>query len=566
MDLFRNLKLAHRFAILLGLFTFGFIAYGVWSFKTLNKIKVNGPIYHRIVQGKDLIADILPPPEYIIESYLVALQLTQDDGNVEQEHLIKRLHKLKVEYDQRHVFWLGDELESDMAEALLKQSYPQASKFYQIAFNEYIPAVKSADKQAAMQALSKMKVAYELHRKAIDKVVELASKRNAADEIAATELIQFDSTLLLVILILSLGLSLAVATVILRGLHLCLGGEPEYAVKIAHAIADCDLMINIEIRPGDETSLLAAMKSMQASLASTIGNVNKSVLKLENAAARLTQTAGLSGNVNLEQQGVSHSMAATVEEMSATVVQITATMEELSASSTQIADNSTSVVDIANHTLKNSQKGSESMEQLLARMGDIRVGNQDSLKEIVELGTKSKEISKVMGIINSIADQTKLIAFNAALEAASAGESGRRFGVVAAEIRRLADSVTDSTNEIEVIIQEIQGYISRLVVTSEKGSDTISIGMEASVDTARNLGDLVDAAGETSSAAQQISLSTQQQKAASKQVVAALREIVTASAHAAQSIRSISEIGNEMNEMSKELSGQVKQFKLVTTD
>ncbi len=350
-----------------------------------------------------------------------------------------------------------------------------------------------------------------------------------------------------------------------RILRRILGGEPEYAVKIAHAIADYNLNINIKTRPGDEASLLAAMKTMQASLALIIGNVNDSVYKLERAAAKLTDTTGLVGENSAYRESMSHSMTAVVEDMSATVVEITSTMEELSASSTQIADHSTSVVEIANQTLDNSKKGFDSMQQLLTKMADIRSGNQNSLKEIVELGAKSKEISKVMEIINAIADQTKLIAFNAALEAAGAGESGRRFGVVAAEIRRLADSVTDSTNEIEHKIQEIQGAISRLVITSEKGTGTIDAGMAASADTAHYLDDLVDAASQTSSAAQQISLSTQQQKTAGSQVVAALREIVTASAHTAQSIRSITEIGNEMNEMSHQLSELVHQFKLADT-
>jgi methyl-accepting chemotaxis protein len=195
-------------------------------------------------------------------------------------------------------------------------------------------------------------------------------------------------------------------------------------------------------------------------------------------------------------------------------------------------------------------------------MGDIRADNQHSLQEIVELGAKSKEISKVMEIINTIADQTKLIAFNAALEASSAGEAGKRFSVVASEIRRLADSVTDSTSEIETKIQEIQDSISRLVITSEKGGSIITSGMEASTSTARSLDDLVNAASHTSSAAQQISLSTQQQKTASNQVVVALREIVTASSHAAQSIGRISQISHEMTVMSAELGNTVQQFKL----
>ncbi len=202
------------------------------------------------------------------------------------------------------------------------------------------------------------------------------------------------------------------------------------------------------------------------------------------------------------------------------------------------------------------------MQTVLGRMNDIRADNQHSLREIVELGAKSKQIGKVMEIINAVADQTRLIAFNAALEAASAGEAGKRFSVVAGEIRRLADSVTDSTSEIETKIGEIQDSISRLVITSEKGAGGIGAGMSASALTAERLNDIVTAASQTSSAAQQISLSTQQQKTASNQVVVALREIVSASSHTAHSISRISLVSREMSELSAHLDELVRQFNL----
>ncbi|MEO5343927.1 MAG: methyl-accepting chemotaxis protein, partial [Gammaproteobacteria bacterium SHHR-1] len=174
----------------------------------------------------------------------------------------------------------------------------------------------------------------------------------------------------------------------------------------------------------------------------------------------------------------------------------------------------------------------------------------------------SKEISKVMEIINTVADQTKLIAFNAALEASSAGEAGRRFGVVAAEIRRLADNVTQSTGEIETKVNEIQDSIGRLVVTSEKGAKGIEEGMQASGRTAERLNGLVEDASQSADSAQQISLSTQQQKTASKQVVTALREIVSASSNTAEAIRRISTISREMATLSSSLKQEVEVFTL----
>ena len=269
--------------------------------------------------------------------------------------------------------------------------------------------------------------------------------------------------------------------------------------------------------------------------------------------------------VNLAAQKIAaavENQAASTTEMSSSVAEITSTMEEFSASSTQIADSATAVVGIAGQTLEDSRSGSDAMQSVLVKMDDIHKENQRSMQEIVDLGSKSKQISKVMEIINSVADQTKLIAFNAALEASSAGEAGKRFSVVASEIRRLADSVTDSTSEIEIKINEIQDSISRLVITSEKGAGGISAGIDASATTAEHLNEIVSAASQTSSSAQQISHSTKQQQTASSQVLLALREIVSASSQTSQSITSISQTSNQMSELSSELTRLIDQFKL----
>ena len=308
--------------------------------------------------------------------------------------------------------------------------------------------------------------------------------------------------------------------------------------------------------------LAAQTNSLLERLEFAISGVQRSSNRLTDTANNLACTAGLVSRNTNRQQEVSQSMAAAVEEMSSSVAEITSTMEELSASSTQIADHSQSVVDVANLTLENSKKGANAMQHLQLRMADIHHDSENSLQEIVQLGSKSKEISKVMDLINTLAAQTKLIAFNAALEASSAGESGKRFSVVASEIRRLADSVTDSTHEIEDRIQEIQDSINRLVITSEKGASSIQLGMQVSLETADDLNALVQAASKTSSAAQQISLSTRQQKTASSQVVIALRDIANASTHNAQSVRNITEISEEMINMAEDLSFLVREFSL----
>lgn len=302
-------------------------------------------------------------------------------------------------------------------------------------------------------------------------------------------------------------------------------------------------------------------------LSRAIAAVAKNSQALTHVADRLAKTAGLSGvhGSDIDHEA-NQTMAAAVEEMASSVAEITSTMEELSTSSTQIADHSQSVVDVANQTLERSRKGTTAMQLLQSKMQDIRSDSEQSLTEIMTLGAKSKQINKVMELINTLAAQTKLIAFNAALEASSAGDAGRRFSVVASEIRRLADSVTDSTQEIEEHTDDIQTAINRLVVASEKGASSIGQGVEVSISTAQDLEALLKAASQTSSAAQQISLSTQQQKTASSQVVMALRDIDTASSRNAHSVRSITDISQDMIHMSAELNALVQEFTLTNKD
>lgn len=345
------------------------------------------------------------------------------------------------------------------------------------------------------------------------------------------------------------GLSMLGALAMAIALARHLGARMGVVVAGVNRIAQGDLRPQEALKGGDEVADLdQASQAMRQRLAELVSEVAENSVKVLAAAEEITQAV----------QG----QAATSSQMSSSVAEITSTMEELSSSSTMIADHSKSVVQVASGTLEGSRKGAEAMEQVLDRMNDISADNQSSLKEIIELGAKSKEIGKIMEIINTVADQTKLIAFNAALEASSAGEAGKRFSVVASEIRRLADSVSASTEEISSKINEIQSSISRLVLSSEKGAKGIAAGSAASTTTAERLSDIIDAATEASTAAEQISLSTQQQKLASGQVVVALREIVTASANTAHSVERISQISKEMSGLSSRLDTLVRQFQI----
>ena len=336
--------------------------------------------------------------------------------------------------------------------------------------------------------------------------------------------------------------------------------------QIKDMTAHLDLRQTLSTKDRAELGDLAEqINQLHQRIQGTVGEVATQASHLLSAAERLTDTAGLGvqhGYYAGLQEGHANSMAAAVEQLSCSMAEITSTMEELSSTSAQIAQNTRTVADLASDTLDYSEQAAQAIEQQRDIMRAIRQDNEHSLREIIALGAASKQITQVMKLIHELASKTKLIAFNAAIEASSAGGSGKRFAVVAAEIRRLADSVAESTHDIETQINLVQETINRLNLSSEKEARTIQEGMHSSEQTAQMLKQLVGNAQKTNQAATQISLSTGQQQTGNQQVFMALREIAQASNHNAQAVKTVSEISVEIKQIATDLRQVVDAFKL----
>ncbi len=324
---------------------------------------------------------------------------------------------------------------------------------------------------------------------------------------------------------------------------------PLTAISNSIKTFDNDLTIKIPVRSHDEVGMLGAW-------------FNEYIAKLHAVISMVsTVTEKINTNANVIASSVDQQSGFS-SQLSSSVMEISSTMEEFSSTATQIAYHSQGVVERADATLEETKRGAEEVEGLSARINDIYGMITDDMNEIIDLGKKSKEINKVMELINNIANQTRLIAFNAALEAASAGESGKRFGVVAVEIRRLADSVVESTAEIERKITEIQDSVNRLVMSSEKSSLLTREGQEFAINTVTLLMENVSGVEETANAARQISLSTQQQQIASSQVVLALKDIEQGIHAATASIHDSNKVTDELASLSEQLRSLVTTFKL----
>jgi len=251
-------------------------------------------------------------------------------------------------------------------------------------------------------------------------------------------------------------------------------------------------------------------------------------------------------------------------EQAASISETTATMEELASTYRQIAENANQVVRMAEASLGNAESGQQAVANTLDAMEQIKARAQSSANKILQLGERSQQIAQVLAIINNIADQTKILALNAAIEAARAGDAGKGFSVVAVEIRKLAESVVDSTGEIETIMTEIQGAANDLVISTEQELKQVSSGVELAHVTGDQLEQILDTIEQTTVAAKEISAATQQQKSATDQVVKAMREVASVAQQTAAGSKQVAAAAEQLAAIARESSNVGAAFRIVS--
>ena len=245
--------------------------------------------------------------------------------------------------------------------------------------------------------------------------------------------------------------------------------------------------------------------------------------------------------------------AETAQNQNVAVKEVVATMEDNTALSEDISKKIKDVASVASKTSNDVAKGVSYLDENVRHLHEIAAANNATIEGIKSLGDKIENIWDIVSLINSVADQAKIIAFNAELEASTAGEAGKNFHIVASEIRRLADGIIDGTKEIKDSISEIQQSSDTLILTSESGTEKIKTGVENAKNLGERFSSIKNASEITADSAVDITTIIQQQVHASEQILTTLRQIAGGVEKFTQATGSISSASENVKRISEEL-------------
>ncbi len=413
-----------------------------------------------------------------------------------------------------------------------------------IASAEAMAQLAISDKRVARAQLPEFESVFKLLESRQSQVSDLIEKNASQSQQEGKLATDRAKNAIYVICGLSLVLLLACSLLIIRSITTPL----QDCVRVVNEIAQGDLCKRLATDRHDEIGSLArAVNQMQDSLRNTLNSVASSAERVAHGSEELSAVAGRQAQGSETQRDQAAQVATAMQEMSATVLQVTQNSNQAASAAQQAADT--------------ARKGGQIVEQTLAKMRSIADTVGATAGRVAALGKSSDQIGEIVGVIDDIADQTNLLALNAAIEAARAGEQGRGFAVVADEVRKLAERTSGATKEIAGMIRGIQSDTRSAVEAMQAGTQQVQEGVETTSAAGGSLAEIIRMAERVGEMVTQIATASSQQAHATQEIGNSVEQIsrVThdSAAGAQQSARSCQELSG----LALDLQKLVNQFK-----
>ena len=544
-----------------------FLLCALYSKITIDEIRIKGTMYNRIIDNKDLIADILPPPAYIIEAYLCAMDAAtaEQDPQLRQQLLLrlKELFEGSGYFQDRINFWETNLTNPKIRSVFLQDAAQRARSFFSIALGPFATAIGNNQMdQAQVIFHQQLKPEYLAHRQAIDKVVQLANSDFQDLEQQSIELLNRRLTTMAVLFLVLITLAVAFGIVISRNIS-----RPITAgVRILEQVSRGDMLLTIppELRNrSDEVGQMAtSLDSMVNQLGGMIREIVTGVHHLTTSSGDLTtisrqllvsarETAEKSGSVATAAEEMNtnmHSVSSATEQSSSNVSMVVTSTEEMIAMIHEISQSADNARNISANAVQQAVLTSEKMSSL---------------------GDSARNIGRVTETITEISEQTNLLALNATIEAARAGEAGKGFAVVANEIKELAKQTAEATVDIKHQIAEMQtttattvkdiGTISSIIEEINTMISSIAAAVDeqtiATREIAASIGFASQGIGEVS-----------HNVASSTEVISGIAQEIGLINHQSNQVesgsRKVEQSAEELSNLAQQLEGLVQRFKV----
>ena len=515
----------------------GLALFASLSLFAISEVRIGAHRYAVINENNILLADVLPPPAYLVEADLVAHQMlvaAQQGDRATVERLVGRIAALRADYDARQAYWTSNTIvDAETRRLVVAQSSAPAYRFLDLVDERFVPALEAGEVDAAAALLSgELNAAYEEHRAAVDEIVARTGDNALQTEAEARALSANLLRAVIAALVLTLVAVVALVRIIGRGVT---GPLDELRTRLADiASGGGDLRTRLAEDRGDELGEIARLfNRFVASIATTISHVRSRAEALHDEAAVLERTTAKLSEASGATEAQTQALAQSSNEVSDTMAGVQTAAGESQQAVGEISRSATSAALVA-------AGGVDAAARAAAIMAS--------------LSTASGEIHAVMSAIVSIAEQTNLLALNATIEAARAGEAGKGFAVVAAEVKDLAQATAKATADSTAQIDGIQ-------------NDTL-----AAVDAIGQISQIVTQINETQS---MIAAAVEEQTATTNEIGRSVSDLAVGSTEIAQTISGVAQAAQEtttgasntqdaaadLSRMAGELRSLVSQFK-----